>query len=125
MLLLAYLLTADHRLRNARVRLMTVVNNEQEEREAGSAVGKVIRSARLTARARVIRRGDRSIPAIMKEESGGCDLAIVGFKLPDVIEHDTADTFFERMNAILAELPTTLLVHSARDFKSEPVLFDS
>jgi amino acid transporter len=124
MLLLAFLLTADMRLRNARVRLMTVVNNEAEEREASAGVERVIRAARLTARARVIRRGDRSIPEIMREESASCDLAIVGFKLPEPIDEDSADTFFDRMNAILAELPTTLMVHSARDFESEPVLFD-
>ncbi len=124
MLLLAFLLTADQTLRNARVRLMTVVNTEGEEREASAAVERIISSARLQARARVIRRGDRKIADIMSEESSGADLAILGFKPPEHATEEEADVFFERMNAMLAVLPTTVMVNSARDFETEPVLFD-
>ena len=68
-------------------------------------------------------REERSIADIMRTESAVADLAIVGFTLPD--EEASAATFFERMNAILDQLPTTLLVHSARHFEGDPVLFDS
>ena len=37
---------------------------------------------------------------------------------------DDLERFYDRMSAMLANLPTTLLVYSARSFESEPVLFD-
>lgn len=124
MLLLAFLLTADVSLRNARVRLLTVVNTEMEEKEASEAVERIIAAARPRARARVIRRGERAIAEIMAEESAEADLAILGFKPPERATTEEAVVFFERMNTMLAVLPTTLMVNSARDFETEPVLFD-
>jgi len=124
MLLMAFLLTADHSLRNARVRVMTVVNTDKEEEEAAEGIARIIASARLQARPQVIRRGDREIADIINYESNGADLAILGFRMPTAVDDESADAFFDRMNQMLEELPTTIMVHGARDFESEPVLFD-
>jgi amino acid transporter len=122
MLLLAFLLTAHHRWRKAAVEVVTVVPTEPERQAAVAAIEAVLASAHLTATPKVLLREGRSIHEIMRTESQGVDLAIVGMRLPKV---DEADAFFERMNAMLETLPTTLLVHSSRDFQGEPVLFDS
>ncbi|MDD9939626.1 MAG: hypothetical protein OXU20_01060 [Myxococcales bacterium] len=124
MLLLAFLLTADQALRSAQVRVMTVVKSDGEERKAKRAIARVLAAARLMATAHVIPRNDRAISDIMRQESERADLAIVGFRLPEGQDEQAADAFFERMNRILEALPTTILVKSARNFESEPVLFE-
>jgi len=122
MLLLAFLLTAHYRWRNARITVLTVVNRDEDRERARKNLKGLLAQARLDAETRVILRQGRSIPDIMYVESDHADLAIVGFVLPD--KDKPTIPFFERMNTILSRLPTTLLVHSARNFSGEPVLFD-
>ncbi|MFW6052154.1 MAG: Na-K-Cl cotransporter [Myxococcota bacterium] len=123
MLLLCFLLTAHHRWRNAAVKVCTVVESEREQEEVRRRLEEVLRDARLEATPIVLMRQGRSIREVMHEEAQTADLAIVGFRLPE--EGEPAEPFFERMNSLLEILPTTLIVHSARHFESEPVLFDS
>lgn len=122
MLLTAFLITAHYRWRNARIVVLTVVDSDEEKRETQSNLGKLLAESRIEADARVILRQGRSLPDIMHVESEEADLALVGFVLPDP-DHPV-EPFFDRMNRILEELPTTILVHSARNFEGEPVLFD-
>lgn len=122
MLLVAFLLTAHDRWRTARVSLVTVVNSAQDVASAERAIRRVLEDARLKAEPRVLVAEERSIQQIMQAESADADLAIIGLRLPGPDE--PPDSYFERMNSILAVLPTTLLVLSARTFQGEPVLFD-
>ena len=57
----------------------------------------------------------------MKSESENADLAILGIGLPD--PDDNIERYFARINRMLEALPTTIIVHSARTFDGEPVLF--
>ncbi len=123
MLLLAFLITAHDDWRDAEVSVMTVVGDEAERPEAESAITRVLSSARLDARPRVIARDGRSIGEIMEVESRGVDLAIIGIRLPP--PDSNPEDFFTRMNELLDHLPTTVLVRSARGFRGEPVLFDA
>ena len=122
MLLVAHLITADPRWRRASVELIMVVDSEDEQRDALLKTSDMLSSARLRASARVILRDGQGIRSIMQRESAGTDLAILGMRLPRASA--PVKPFFRRMNGLLSELPTTLLVHSARDFRGEPVLFD-
>lgn len=122
MLLLAYLITNHHRWRSANVEVLTVVKDSNNVTSAERNLRRLLASARLNATASVIPRNGREIPEIMSEHSKDADLAIVGIRLPQVGESVTP--FYERMNTILEGLPTTILVHSARTFEGEPVLFD-
>lgn len=121
MLLLAFLLTAEDDWRGAEVRVLTVVDGDPAPAEA--ALREVLEAARLPAQPRVIVRDGRAIDAIMREESVDADLAIAGFRLPPL--GAPIEPFFDRMNQLLDALPTTMLVHSARSFQGEPVLFDA
>ena len=69
----------------------------------------------------MIMREGRPIPDVIHAGSAEADLTIIGFALP--APGADPDVFFERMDAILDGMPTTLVVHSARNFESEPVLF--
>lgn len=122
MLLLAFLLTAHYRWRNANVVVLTVVDSDEEKVQAEQVLERLLGAARLEALPRVILRQRRTIAEIMHVESGEADLAIMGFRLPDADQ--SSAVFFERLNSMLEQLPTTILVHSARNFESEPVLFD-
>ncbi len=123
MLLLAFLITADRRWRQARVTVMTVVNEPRTCAETEASLRRILAAARLHGHARVIPREGRDISEIMKATSADADLAIVGFRVPG--EGSSVTPFFARMNAMLDSLPTTILVHSARSFEGEPVLFDT
>jgi len=122
MLLTAYLITAHHLWRNAEVTIRTVVDTEGQRSTAEAGIREVIASARVVAEPVVSLRNDRPIAEIMHEQSQSADLAIAGLRLP--APGTDVDHFFERMGVILSGMPSTILVHSARNFESEPVLFD-
>lgn len=122
MLLLAYLMKATEAWRNATVRIITVVTDDQNAEEVRANLQSMLDRSRVDAQPLVLQRKERPIPEIMKSVSGTQDLAILGLKLPG--PEDSAEFFFERTNQFLEVLPTTVLVCSARNFKGEPVLFD-
>lgn len=123
MLLVSSLLRAHEKWRRAKVTLITVVENEEMRSVASARKKRIIEAARIDAIPRVILREGRSIQQVMKEVSGSADLAILGIGLPEP-EQD-AGAFFDRIDAMLEHMPTTLLVHSARTFEGEPVLFEA
>ena len=123
MLLVSSLLRAHEKWRQARVTLITVVENEEMQSAASARKERIIEAARIDATPRVILREGRSIQQVMKEVSSSADLAILGIGLPEP-EQD-AGVFFDRIDAMLENMPTTLLVHSARTFEGEPVLFEA
>lgn len=122
MLLLAFLITAHHRWRNAEVTVLTVVDSVEGRDKAEQNLRSLLEKSRIEAKPRVILRQGRAIADVMFLESERADLAIVGIGLP---QPGHEDDFFARMNVILEKLPSTLMVHSARSFDGEPVLFDS
>ncbi len=122
MLLLAYLLLEHYRWRRAAVSVLTVVDREEEVAPTRDGLERLLKAARLRAEPHVIVKTGEPIGEIMARQSADADLAIVGMRLPQ--QDDDLDSFFERTNAMLASLPTTILVNSARGFESEPVLFD-
>ncbi|MCA9618487.1 MAG: hypothetical protein KC731_05690, partial [Myxococcales bacterium] len=120
MLLMAYLITAHHEWSTASVRIRTIVENEDQRRVAIGNIAQVLKGARVPAEPVVLLREGRTIPEIMHAESEGADLAIAGLRMPR--DDGDALAFYERMNLLLDDMPTTILVHSARNFESEPVL---
>ena len=123
MLLAAHLLTAHPRWRRAHVTVVTVVETEEQRREAIGQMGDVLEAARVRAEVRVELRLGRPIGRIMGEISGEADLAILGIGLPDGPEPADAEAFVHRITSMLDHLGTAVLVHSARDFEGEPLLF--
>ncbi|MEE2786172.1 MAG: amino acid permease [Myxococcota bacterium] len=122
MLLAAYLVKAHYRWRDAVVKVLTVVETEDQEKVALSGLSRVIESARLPALPEVILRQNRSIKEIMTERSGRADLTVIGLRLPEVDEDPRP--LFDHYDNLLSDLPSTLLVHAGGAFKAAPVLFD-
>ena len=123
MLLLAYLISADRRWRGARVKVITVVNSENDRVQGQARLKQHLKSARLTAEPVVLLSNEMPINDLMAEYSRDADLAIVGMRLPN--KEDDAKQVFRDYNRLLASLPTTILVHSGGAFKAAPVLFDN
>jgi amino acid transporter len=122
MLLLTFLLRNNSAWEGAKVRVITIVNNDDERDGVFDDLQKLLDKARMDASAYVVSRLDRPIPEIMTAESSDTDLAIVGMRLPD--DDDGSEEFFQRMDSFQEGLPTTIMVCSARNFHGEPVLFD-
>ena len=123
MLLVVFLLLSDRRWQNAEVTVLTVVDSEQDRPQWEKELQQVLEGSRIKANMRVLMRDQRSIVDVMRENSQGADLSLIGIGLPD--SDEVAQAFFERTDALLEVLPTTLMVHSARDFDGDPVLFDA
>ncbi|GAB4236018.1 MAG: Na-K-Cl cotransporter [Acidobacteriota bacterium] len=122
MLLLAFLLTCDERWRQARVRVITVVEDERRQAMARANLTQILQKTRLEAEPVVLLQEGRSIHDIMDEESRRADLVMVGMRMPEANEDPRS--FLEQYNSLLDGLPTTLLVASAPEFRGGPVLFD-
>ena len=108
MLLLAHLIQAHEKWRQADVTVLTVVKSEETKRKAEKTLEGLLKDARMEASAHVILKGERSLPSIMQTESEKADLAIVGFALPK--EGVPSAPFLEKMNANLG----TAADHAAR-----------
>ena len=122
MLLLGYLLTAHYKWRHAKVHVITVVEKESRVEEVTTALEMVLGNARLNAEPRVLVKGNRSVPEVMREESQQADLVIVGMNIPDASDED--ESYMSKNKEFLEALPSTVLVRSGRDFEGEPVLMD-
>ena len=120
MLLLTYLITADRRWRDAWVKVITVVNSEEEQTQAKMRLQH--RRALDSALKRLFCSQIYVDQYLMAQYSQDADLAIVGMRLPG--EEDDANKSFMTIIA-LASLPTTIMIHSGGAFKAAPVLFDN
>ncbi|MFZ0427804.1 MAG: Na-K-Cl cotransporter [Acidobacteriota bacterium] len=123
MLMLAFLLNSHDRFRHASIRVITAVEDENQQRAAESRLGEILLKSRLDITSRVLLRNGRPIQEIMREESRESDLALVGLQLPRETDGG-ARSFVEQYAGILEALPTTILVGSAPSFVGTPVLFD-
>ncbi len=124
MLLVAYLLTSHHRWRGAEVTAITVVEDEAQKVVAEAGLARVLESARLDAKPRVLLWEGRNIEEIVRAESAAADLALIGLRLPEAYTTEETNALFDRYENLLSNLPTTILVHSGPDFEGAPVLFD-
>jgi amino acid transporter len=136
LLLFAHLLTAHYRWRNMEITVFDVAEDDQDRLHAESRLHRLLTEARIEARTKVVLRRDRALRQLMHDESHGrADFALVGVALPEREEAASADDadardgsearrFVEHVNGLLEELPTTILVHSARSFEHESVLLD-
>lgn len=120
MILLAFLITADHRWRKAKVTLLRAIDGPEQLDRAHSEINTVLSQSRLSAETRVIDRNGRPLADVMGEHSGNADLAILG--LPSV--ETSPAHFYGPMEKLVEALPTAILVRGAAGFASDAVLHD-
>ena len=120
MLLLAYLLRTDINWRNARIYLKLVVPNQAAAAAAKENLQKFSENLRIDVVPKVIVADGRPFDEILEQSSGNSDLVFLGMASP------TADFNFteyhEKLQARVANLPSTIFVLAAPDFAFGQVL---
>jgi len=120
MMLVAFLITADIRWRKAKVRILRVVDGEEEEEKAKADIKKILGSSRLAADHEIIQKKGREVRDVIAEASKSSSLCMLG--LPPI--ETSPDQFYGPMDALLADLPTTILVRGSSGFQSVSILQD-
>ncbi len=109
MAMFAYLMTLDEGWAEARIRVMRIVRDEEEQREAHAELGRLKRLARIDADIVVI-RSERSPLELIVERSGTtADLVFLGLPAGD---SGQIQGFLDAVDETLERLPATVLVSS-------------
>ncbi|MFC1783235.1 amino acid permease [Planctomycetota bacterium] len=109
MVLLAHLLTLNWEWSKAKIRLLRLIENEEGRQPATQALDEMVKAARVDAEVQIIVSED-TFREVVHRHSGNASTVMLGFNAP---EEKEVQTFQDNFEAILSELPTTLLVCSA------------
>lgn len=120
MLLLAYLLRTDINWRNARIYLKLVVPDAAAAAAAKDNLSNLSQVLRIDVIPQVIVAEGRSFEEILQQYSGNSDLVFLGMAAPS--EKFTA--YYEKLQARVTNLPSTVFVLAAPDFAIGEVLTD-
>ncbi len=123
MLLLAYLITSSEAWSGASVRINVIIDSEQKSATTAKNLEKVVSESRVRATPNIIVRNpvNRPIREIITEVSSETDLTLLGLKPPT---NDENDIFVDRVNALVEELGSVLLVRASTHFDGTRLLFD-
>lgn len=131
LLLFAHLLTAHYRWSRMKITVFDLAEDKEDRGKTQAHLNRMLEEARIDAETKVVLRQGRTLQQIMHVESEDADFALVGFALPSFEEEDgnyrepaKAQAWVEQTEALLEELPTTILIHSAASFEHEQVLLD-
>jgi solute carrier family 12 (potassium/chloride transporter), member 4/6 len=121
MLLLAYLLKANHEWRDAEIELISIASDEAQRRFAEANLEKLIPEFRIDANVRtLIKQDSESVAELIQRESAAADIVFLGMMTaPEGGEAEYA----ERMEALAGDLPVVFFVKNASLFTGE--LLDS
>jgi amino acid transporter len=111
MLILAHLLMGNPEWQYTRIRVLRVVDREDEKQAAEAELTSIIDAARIHGWAEVV-VSDRPFSEILHDASTDATLVLLGFFLPPPGEEQA---LHDRYTALLEGLPTTLLVNSSGD----------
>ncbi len=120
MAILAYLLRTSFDWRNAEVTLKIVVPTQAAAESVRKNMEAIVERSRTGARFEVIVAGDRPFAEILRFSSRDADLVFLGLAEPG----DGFREYYERMQARLEGLPSTVLVLAAEDLKFGEVLLE-
>ncbi|MFC1467747.1 amino acid permease [Verrucomicrobiota bacterium] len=109
MIILAHLICQNWDWRNARIRILRKIDDEAGRAPATEALAKLIEAARIKAEPTVLVSHD-SFDNILHRHSREADLLFMGFDIP---EQAQAESGYRHLEALLGNMPTTLLVHSS------------
>lgn len=109
MALFAYLMKLDRTWSNSQLRIMRIVNNDQEEKEARIHLNDLREHTRIKALIEVIRTNDPPTEVIASRSGPVADLVFLGMA---AASGDEVRRFFDQIGPLLERLPTTILVWS-------------
>ncbi|MGB3201403.1 MAG: amino acid permease [Nodosilinea sp.] len=118
MLILADLLRSDVEWREAKLYLKLVVADEAAAEQARENLDRLTDSLRIRAELSVLVANGRPFEVILQESSRSADRIFIGMALPD----DGFPSYYKRLQARVATLPTTVFVLAAPKFRFTHVL---
>lgn len=122
MLLLAYLLRTDINWRNARIYMKLVVPDLTAAAAAKENLSNLSKDLRINVIPKVIVAQDRSFDEILQQSSRNADLIFLGMAQPS--ENFNFIEYYEKLQARVTDLPSTIFVLAAPDFAIGDVLTD-
>lgn len=115
MLLLAHLLTVATEWRGARIQLKSVVDDEAQGAERSRELDQLLPEVRIDVSVHVIEKPtERPVLEVIAEHSLDADLVMLGLGTP---RPGDEIAYAQRMVGLLEELPATLMVRNAGEFK--------
>ncbi len=109
MVLASHLLTLNYDWSRTKIRLLRMIQNEEGRGPATSALIDLIDKARINAEAQII-VSDASFNDVLHRHSSDASVVFLGFIMP---EEEEAEEFQARYEAMLSDMPTTLLFCSS------------
>lgn len=109
MLILAHLLCMNWEWRDARIRLLRRVEEEEGRAPAAEALQAIVDAGRIEADVVVV-VGKEPFDKVLYNQSRSADVLFLGFNVPETA---AAAAFHERFTAMLEHLPTAVLVSSS------------
>jgi len=109
MIIYAYLLTQNEGWRRARIRILRIVREEADAREAKKHLERLLVDARVKAEVKIICSHEKP-PGVIQQESMDADLVFLGMESPPM---GWEEAFMEKMGGFLRVLPNTILVKSS------------
>jgi amino acid transporter len=106
---LAHLLVQNWEWRDSEIRVLRVVRDAAGQESSLQAIRSLIEAARITAEPHVIVSTEPFVD-VLREHSGQADVVFLGMQPSD---GEPSAALYGRLNALLAPMPTTILVHSS------------
>ncbi len=108
MLILAHLLKSNWVWSNAELRILRIMQPEQDKEQARMELQALADAGRIDITAKLVDPGE-TLGQTITDHSGDATVVFLGFQAP---ETEQAEAFFEQYSRLLDGLPTTLLVWS-------------
>jgi len=109
MIILAHLIMQNSEWKGTSLRLLRVAPNEQEVAKTRQELEQISAASRITTEIHIPISAE-PFPKILREHSENASLILLGF-IPPKPEGQLA--FFETMNTMLTDMPTTMFVNSS------------
>jgi hypothetical protein len=106
---LAHLLAQNWEWRDSRIRILRVIQDAAGHASSRQAIRELIQAARIRATPRVIVSTEPFFD-VFRDHSAKSDVIFLGMQAPD---GETSAQSYRRLSELLADMPTTILVHSS------------
>ena len=106
---LAHLLAQNWQWRDSQIRILRVIGDEAGRQSSRQAIWELVDATRIRAEPRVIVSTD-SFANIFRKHSAKADVIFVGMQPPG---DESSKQAYQRLTALLSDMPTTILVHSS------------
>jgi amino acid transporter len=113
MLLLAHIISRHPDWRDAKIRLLRVIRNQEGREQTEAHLRRLLDRVRVKAEPIVLVAPEgQDIAVIIRDQSSDSDLTLLGINRVDA---DGAPTYAERLNDIVGAIGTVMMVHSGDD----------